>query len=325
MTLAIAYKLLAIFLTVALGHVAGRMRWLGSQGQDPARVLGKAAFYVFVPALLFRTTVRLDFATMPWHTVAAFFVPTLCLLGGVYAWQRIAGASSEPAAAACRAISASFGNTVQVGIPLAAALFGELGLGIHIALVSLHALLLLTVLTALAELDLARARRSAGGMAPAPLLQTLATTLRNTLIHPVVLPVVAGLLWNATGLGLHPIADEALSTLGAAVVPVCLVLIGMTLAYDGLPDRASSALWLSAMKLLLLPALVLVVAHWGFGLAGQSLQVVVVMAALPTGSNALIFAQRYGALQTEAAATIVFSTLCFALSLSFWLAVLALL
>lgn len=327
MTLAIAYTLLAIFLTVALGHVAGRLRWLGSEGQDPARVLGNAAFYVFVPALLFRTTVRLDFATMPWNTVAAFFVPTLCLLGGVYAWQRTAGASSEPAAAACRAISATFGNTVQVGTPLAAALFGELGLGIHIALVSLHALQLLTVLTALAELDLARARRGAGGTAAPPLLQTLATTLRNTLIHPVVLPVVVGLLWNATGLGLHPIADEALATLGAAVVPVCLVLIGMTLAYDGLPDRASSALWLSAVKLLLLPALVLVlvVARWGFGLAGQSLQVVVVMAALPTGSNALIFAQRYGALQTEAAATIVFSTLCFALSLSFWLAVLALL
>ena len=43
MTAVIAHKLLAIFLRVALGDVAGRMRGLGGAGQDPARVLGTAA------------------------------------------------------------------------------------------------------------------------------------------------------------------------------------------------------------------------------------------------------------------------------------------
>ena len=59
-----------------------------------------------------------------------------------------------------RAITASFGNAVQIGIPLAAALYGEAGLALHITFVSLHSLTLLTVLTALVELDL-RARRAA--------------------------------------------------------------------------------------------------------------------------------------------------------------------
>ena len=49
------------------------------------------------------------------------------------------------------------------------------------------------------------------------------------------------------------------------------------------------------------------------------------LAALPSGSNALIFALRDGELQTEATATIVLSTLGFAFTLSFWLAVLAVL
>ena len=321
MTVAIFYKLLAIFLTVGLGFAAGRMRWLGSLQQDPARVLGNAAFYVFVPALLFRTTVRLDFAAMPWPTVAAFFVPVLVTLVCVYAWQRLrpGGQADGPAAPAVRAIGASFGNSVQIGIPLAAALFGEAGLGIHIALVSLHALVLLSVLTVLAELDLARA----GSQARGSLWQTLAQTARNTVVHPVVLPVLAGLAWNATGLGLHPVVDEALVTLGSAVVPVCLVLIGMTLAYYGLQGRAAGALRLSVLKLLVMPAAVLLVAHWGFGLSGLPLQVVVVMAALPAGSNALIFAQRYATLETEATATIVFSTLGFVVTASAWLAVLS--
>jgi malonate transporter len=326
MTIAIVYKLLAIIFTVVLGYVAGRMQWLGRpQDGDPARVLGNVAFYIFVPALLFRTTARLDLAHMPWRTILAFFVPVLVVMFGVYLWQRRAApqASGPPSAAApsARAISASFGNSVQLGIPLAAALFGEAGLAIHVALVSLHALVLLSVLTALVELDLVRAR--ARHEAAPPLWTTLRTTIRNTIIHPVVLPVLAGLVWNASGLGLHGIVDESLATLAAAVVPVCLVLIGVTLAAYGLQGSLRGALAISAIKLLVLPAMVLVMARWVFGLSGMPLAVVVVMASLPVGSNALIFAQRYDTLQAEATAAIVVSTAAFAGTVSLWLALLA--
>ena len=60
-----------------------------------------------------------------------------------------------------------------------------------------------------------------------------------------------------------------------------------------------------------------------FGLAGLPLQVVVMMAALPTGSNALIFAQRYRSLEPEVTTAIVVSTLGFGLSAPLWLALLA--
>lgn len=322
MTIAVFHKLLAIFLTVGLGWVVGRMRWLGGAGgpTDAARVLGNAAFYIFVPALLFRTTVRLDFAAMPWHTLSAFFVPVLMVLLAVYLWQRGSGERHGAAAPSVRAVAGVFGNSVQVGIPVAAALFGEPGLAIHIALISLHAIVLLTVLTVLAEMDVARAR--ARHEAAPSLARTLASMLRNTIVHPVVLPVIAGMVWNATGLGLHPVVDEALAGLGSAVVPVCLVLIGITLAAYGLGGRARGAVVISVVKLLVLPALVLAVAHWGFGLEGLPLAVVVMMAALPVGSNALIFAQRYETLEAEATAAIVLSTVAFALTASLWLAVL---
>ena len=105
--------------------------------------------------------------------------------------------------------------------------------------------------------------------------------------------------------------DEVLQLLGSAVVPLCLVLIGLSLAYYGVQGSVRGALGVTLLKLLGLPALVLVVAHWGFGLAGLPLSVLVMMAALPVGSNALIFAQRYKTLQAEATAAIVFSTLAF--------------
>ncbi|MCY4746200.1 AEC family transporter [Pelomonas sp. UHG3] len=322
MTWAIAFKLLAILVAVAIGWVVGRMRWLGGgavgSDTDPARVLANAAFYIFVPALLFRTTARLDTDALPWAFLGAFFVPALLLVGLLYAlyrWRRPPG--ENVVAPSVKAITAGFGNTLQVGLPVAAGVFGEQGLALHIAVISLHALCILSLLTTLVELDLARERSSGS------LLDTLRQTVRNTVIHPVVLPVLAGLAWGATGVPLPAVADEALQTLGTAVVPLCLTLIGMSLAYYGWPRTWNGLLGLVAAKLMLMPAVVLVLAYWGLGLRGMPLAVIVMIAALPTGSNALIFAQRYRALEAEVTAATVVSTILYVATAPLWLALLA--
>jgi malonate transporter len=336
-SLIVLNKLLGIFCTVGLGWVAGRMRWLGEPagGMDPARLLGNAAFYIFVPALLFRATARMDTATMPWAALLAYFGPAAAFVLVVYAWQRLrqpAAApghdleASERAAAqpATRAFAATFGNSAQVGLPVVAALFGEAGLAIHVALISLHALVLLTLCTMLIELDLARARSL--HEATASLWRTLKSTVRNAVVHPVTLPVLAGGLWNLTGWPLPGPLDETLALLASAVAPLCLVLIGITLAYTDTRTvrlAARAALGTTLLKLLGLPALVLVVAHWGLGLGGLALGVVVLMAALPTGSNALIFAQRYRTLEAEATTTIVLSTVGYVATVTLWLGLLA--
>jgi predicted permease len=314
-------KLFAIFAVVAIGWVVARSGRLGAG--DASRVLSGAAFYIFVPALLFRTSARTDFARLDPRIVVAFFVPTIAVLLLVYATLRLARGSRSAAAAApsVRAITASFGNAVQIGIPLAAALYGEAGLALHVTLVSLHALILLTILTALVELDLAHARRLAdpGG---AHLLGTLAITAKNTVVHPVVLPVLAGLAWNVSGLALPTFADEILATLGQAVVPLCLVLIGVSLAHYGVRGALRGAVILSTVKLIAQPLAVLVFAHFVLGLGGVPLAIVVMMAAVPVGSNALIFSQRYETLQAETSTAIVVSTLAFVVSAPLWLAVL---
>jgi predicted permease len=311
----ILFKLLAIVVVVVIGYVVGRMRWLGDG--DPARVLGYAAFYIFVPALLFRTTARIDFAVMPWDTLAVFFVPVVAQMLLIYAWQK--RRRDRPVASpSVQAITATFGNTVQLGIPMAAAMFGEAGLPIHIAIVSLHALTLLSVLTALVEIDLARERAKQGNR-DAHIGRMIFDTARKTIIHPVVLPILVGLAWNALAIPLPAVMDETLVQLGQAVVPMCLVLIGLSLAQYGLKTSMRGAVALSLLKLLVLPTVVLVAGHWGFGLSGLPLSVVVMAAALPVGNNALIFAQRYETGEGEATAAIALSTFAFALTAPLWL------
>lgn len=317
-------KLLAIFVVVAIGWVVGRLKWLGEA--DVARTLSNAAFYIYIPALLFRTMVRLDVANLPWSTLAAFFGPALALLVAVYLWQRQVRVRSEQAAAlrvtapSVRAMTSAFGNNVQVGLPLVAALFGEAGLAIHIAIISLHSLVLMTTATVLAESDLARERHRDGGNDGR--WRALMVTARSTLIHPVVLPILCGLAWQGLFGPLPALADEILLTLSQAVIPLCLVLIGLSLAHYGIRGNLRQAAVLVALKLFLLPTVVLLAAHWGLGLEGVPLAVVVMAAGLPVGVNALIFAQRYEALEAEATSSVVLSTLGFMLTAPLWLAVL---
>jgi malonate transporter len=322
-TAAVFHKLLAIFLTVALGWVAGRARWLeaGQEGADPARLLGNVAFSIFVPALLFRTTVRLDFAAMPWHTVAAFFVPAVGFLFGVYLWQRRHAGAHGAASPSVRAVAASFGNTVQVGLPLVAALFGEAGLAIHIALISLHAMILLSVLTVLAEIDIERQRLASGEAAP-----PVAGAAPDAAQHHRAPGGAAGA--GRAGLERHrPGPDTGAGRdAGRAGIGRGARLPGADRPEPGLPgpegpvarrhrhQRAQAAGAAGAGA-----------GHRTRGLRPDrpALSVVVMMAALPVGSNALIFSQRYDTLQAETTAAIVISTVGFVATASFWLAVLA--
>jgi hypothetical protein len=69
----IILRLLTIFATVLIGWLVRKPKWLG--GCDVARTLSNATYYTFVPALLFRTTARIELGAMLWGTLAAVFVP----------------------------------------------------------------------------------------------------------------------------------------------------------------------------------------------------------------------------------------------------------
>jgi predicted permease len=323
MTTAIAWPLIGICVVVALGYAAMATGLLPREHTAP--VLSGAAFTIFAPALLFRVTANIELASLPWPMLGAFFVPTLAWMLGTYAFQRVRH-PEPPASASVHAITVSFGNTVQVGIPVATALFGVIGLQLHIAIVSLHALIVLTVATALVEFDMARTG-PAGGRGQRARVGTVVTTARSTVIHPVVLPVLAGLVWNLAarpwGWRLPTPVDDVLALLGQAVVPVCLVLIGVSLAQYGVRGHVTGAGLLAAAKLVAMPAVVLMVGYLVFDVHGLPLHVAVICSALPVGSNALLFAQRYRTREPQTTAAIVVSTLAFMVTLPLWLLIIA--
>ena len=127
-----------------------------------------------------------------------------------------------------------------------------------------------------------------------PILEVVIRQLVSQLIrNPIVLALLLGTFWRVTGLGLHPVPDRFLEMLGEAGVPMALVALGLTLAGYSLKGQWRGIITLMTLKLLCLPLAVWVIARHIVGLDPFWTEIALVLAAMPTGANAYLFAQRY--------------------------------
>lgn len=121
--------------------------------------------------------------------------------------------------------------------------------------------------------------------------------------------LLPGLSGNLLGLVLPTGIDRTVELVGAASVPCALFATGASLVgYPLMGDMVPTVL-LSALKLLLHPLLVWILAVPVFGLDGIWVPVAVTMAALPTGVNTFLLGIRYEASAGVAARTVFLSTL----------------
>lgn len=139
--------------------------------------------------------------------------------------------------------------------------------------------------------------------------------LRNAVIHPVPLPIIAGLLFNYFGLALPAVIDKPVQLLGQAFAPLALLMVGASLAQTRVQGLWWPALQVAATKNVVQPALVLAFA-WLLGVTGLPLAVLVLAACMPAGANAFLFAQRYEVAQDLVTATMLVSALLSLVSLT---------
>ncbi len=291
-------SLLPVVLLIAIGFIAGRLGWVRAEA---TKDLSNLVFMVLTPALLFRTMSTVHVEQLNFKPVAMYFVAAFLLYGGMLLWQ---GFTRR---AAVLALAATFSNTLAIGTPLVALAYGEAGLVTLFTLISVHALVLLTMATVVLELAVAREDAISGQDAERHLVRTVLGAMRNGILHPVPLPIIVGLLFAQTGLVIPAVVDRPLLLLGNAFGPLALVLVGVTLTQVPVGPNLKGALGLSFLKNLAFPALVAALC-WALGLSGLPLTVMVVAAALPVGANVFMFSQRYEVAQDLVTASVLVST-----------------
>ena len=295
----VASSLLPVVLLIGIGFAAGRLKLIRGEA---VRDLSNLVFLVLVQALLFRTMATADLTRLDLRSVALYYIVAGAMF---FALLLIRGLNSRSAVLALAAI---FSNTLMIGVPLVQLAYGQAGLVHLFTLISMHALILLTLATVVLELLVAREQAAAGLGPRRHIAATVAQAVKNAILHPVPLPIIAGFLYSLTGWGLHPVVERPLKLLGDAFGPVALVLVGVTLAQTAIGPHLRGALVISVLKTILHPLLM-----WGagraLGLTGLPLAVMVVAAALPVGANVFLFSQRYKKAEDLVTASVAVSTL----------------
>lgn len=295
-------SLFPVVLLIAAGFIAGRRGWIRALA---IKDLSNLVFLLLTPALLFRTMSGVRVEQLDFKPVAAYFLAVVILFGGTLLLQ---GFNRR---AAVLALANTFSNTVMIGIALISLMYGPAGLVTLLTLVSVHSLVLLTSATVVLELALAheQAQGSSAALAAAPHHQvaTVLMAMKNALLHPVSLPIMAGLLFAQTGWVLPGVIDKPLELLANAFGPLALVLVGVTLANTPVGQHWRQALALAGVKNLLHPLLVFGLCRL-LGVSGLPMAVMVVASALPIGANVFLFSQRYQVAEELITASVAVST-----------------
>jgi malonate transporter len=289
-----------VFAVIALGYGAARWRFVDDAG---LRALALFVFSLAAPALLFAG------GTRPHEGGAG---AALALIGTsliVYALATLAARrllGMDLAEAALFALACVFGNSVMMGIPIIVAAFGNPGLPPLLAILAVQTVALLGTATVVTEVGL---------NAAAPWRHVLRATAQGIARNPVVLAVIAAMIWNALHLPVPGVVLRTLELLGAAASPVALFCLG-----GSLYGLSAAAVWretaaIMVVKLLLLPALVFSATRL-LGLGPVDTAVAVTMAALPTGANAFILARRYATGADRSGSAVVITTAISVLTLS---------
>lgn len=192
-----------------------------------------------------------------------------------------------------------FGNTGNLGLPLALFAFGDEGLSLAVVVFAVSAILTFTVGLGIVAGN--------GGWA---------RMWREPLIWATILGAV--FLWNDWEA--PKVITRSVELIGQMAIPMMLLTLGVAVARLK-PAGMGRALALSLVKLVITFGLGWVVA-WGFGLTGTAFSVVVLQLATPVAVTSYLLTEKYEGDAEAVAGMVVISTLISVAALPLILAVL---
>jgi predicted permease len=289
-----------LFALVFVGY--GLMRFSGW----PAAMsdnLSRFVFSVAMPAMLFR--MMSDLSRLPpvdARLLMAFFGSCLIvfILGRLVAWKLF---GLDGAGQSLFGLGGVFSNNVLLGIPLAKVTLGEAALPSVALVLVFNSLTLWTLVTVSVEW----ARH--GSFTAHGFVKTVKAVLKT----PIVASILSGTLFGLSGLPVPALIDQPLAMVGTAAAPLAMIVLGMGLAEYGIREGWQISTAITAVKLLVQPLVVWLLARL-LGLPPLETRVVVLLASLAVGANVYLMARQFKVLEGPVAGSLLLSTMLSALA-----------
>ncbi|MFU8899475.1 MAG: AEC family transporter, partial [Roseinatronobacter sp.] len=209
-------KTLPFFGLIGLGFGAGRA---GFFPPEATAYLTKFVFYFALSAMLFGFAANLSLSDLLDPRAAAAYLwacAALYVLVMAIAFLRRARMEEALIEAHCSII----GNTGFLGVPLLIVLLGPSSVPMVLLILTIDMIVFSSLFTVIITL-------SRDGRVDSALPRKLLIAVAK---NPMVVAMVLGLAWAATGFAMPVIANDFLTLLGAAATPCALFAIGASLA-----------------------------------------------------------------------------------------------
>jgi len=281
-----------IGVVILIGYIVGRF---GVLGPHAPYVMSRLVFFVLSPSLLFTVLADADVHVLFSSLLAVSFITAVvaCLLFAGIALLILRRKLPE---AVIGSLASGYVNANNIGIPVAVYVLGD---------PAYSAPVILLQLLVLAPIGLTILDITTNGRA------SFWRTITKPFSNPLIIGSALGTILAVTGFELPDAVMEPFRIIGAAAVPLVLIAFGMSLHGGRLlapgTDRRGVIL-ASAIKLAVMPVLAWLLARFVFGLEGEQLFAVVVLAGLPTAQNIFVYAQRYERGVTLARDTVLITT-----------------
>lgn len=299
---------LPIFGIVVIGWVAALAGLLSERVSEG---LSEYVFALAVPALIIATLTRPGLSgEIAWGYWFSYFG------GAALAWAvgsmigvRRKGVGRR--GAILHGFAASQSNTVFIGVPMILEAYGDDGAFPLFMLLAVHLPLMMGAATFLIESDGDR-----------PFLQRLKGLGLVLIRNPIFLALMAGLALRLAGLAPTGILKTLIDDLAGTASTCALIALGAGLTrYRVLHDLPGASV-VAALKLILHPLAVWLLAFHVFTMPQAYAGVAVLFAAMPVGINAYLLAARYRTEMGLVAASVLVSTLAAVATTVGWLLVL---
>jgi malonate transporter and related proteins len=287
---------LPFFALIFCGYAAGRLNLLTTTA---AAGVNTFVFFFALPAFLFSLMSSSPIAevlNVPF--IAAYVLASLAVFGLAVAGGRMLFDVGR-GEAAIQGLAAVLPNTGYMGIPLAIAVFGrEAGVPLVVGL-TLDGVLLIPLGILLIE--------SEKGQGESP-FRTVLATFPDLVRNPLIVSIFAGLAASAVGLTPPTPVNNFLDLLGAAAGPCALFALGATLAGRSVAGGAAEIGYMTALKLFVHPAALLLTAAVIFDVEPLWTSAALLGASLPIAANVFIVARQYDVYVTRASGAVLVST-----------------
>ncbi|MCI9074636.1 MAG: AEC family transporter [Dorea sp.] len=292
-----------IFLMMVLGYFLYKIGWMDD---DFASEMNKFVFLVPLPVLLFHDLAAVDFTEM-WDVrfVLFCFVATVVSIGiaaGVSCLWKDKSIQGE-------FIQASYRSSAAIlGIAFIQNIYGTSGMAPLMIIGSVPLYNVMAVLV----LSLFQPGRQGFSR------EMIKRTMKGIVTNPIMIGIVAGLLWSGLRLPLPQILNKALSSVGAVATPMGLMSMGASFGFGRALDKAGPVLTAAFIKLAGLCAVFLPAAV-GMGFREEKLAAILVMLGSATTVSSYVMAKNMGHEGILSAGVVMVTTLFSAFTLTGWL------